>query len=82
MDAAVLYDFPHSMMNYILVIHNNLRVTSMKNNMITHFMMREAGIMVYDTPKIQVEKPTVNDHSIYFQETVLIIPLQLWRVLS
>ena len=38
--------------------------------------------MVNDTPKIQLENPTVEDHSIYFQETGLRIPLQLLGVFS
>ena len=45
-------------------------------------MMGEARVVVYDTPKIQVENPTVEDHSIYFQETGLRIPLQLWGIFS
>ena len=51
-DAAVQYDYPHSMMTYILVIRNNLQINSMTNNMIPPFMMQESEIMVYDTPKI------------------------------
>ena len=54
----------------------------MKNNLIPPFMMLEAGIMVYNTPKIQEKNPSFEDHSIYFQETRLRIPLQLWGVLS
>ena len=71
-DAAVQCNFPHSIMTYIPVIHNALYVTSMTNTTTPPFMIQEAGIMVYDTPKIQVENPTVEDHSIYFQETGLI----------
>ena len=33
-------------------------------------------------PKIQVENPTVDNYSIYFQERGLIIPLKLWGVFS
>ena len=44
--------------------------------------MGEAWIMVYDTPKIQVEDPMVEDHSIYFQDTGLRNTLQLWGVFS
>ena len=76
MDAAVQYNFPHSMMTYILVIWNALHVTSMMNNLISPFMMQEVGIMLYDTPKIKVENPMVEDHSIYFQETGFRIPLK------
>ena len=81
-DAEVQYYPPHSMMTYILVTRNALHVTSMKNNTTPPFMMREAGIMVYDTPKIQVENPTADDYYIYFQETGLRIPIQLWGVFS
>ena len=78
--ASVWYDCSHSMMTYILLIQNALYVTSITNSLIPPFMMQETGIIVYGTPKIQVENPTIEDHSIYFQETVLIIPLQLWGV--
>ena len=38
-DAAVQYNFPHSMMTYILFIRDSLHVTSMTNNLIPPFMM-------------------------------------------
>jgi hypothetical protein len=44
--------------------------------------MREAGIKVSDTPKMQVQDPTDNDHSIYFEETRFRIPMLLWGVFS
>ena len=50
-DAALQYNCPHSMMTYILVIHNALHVTSMTNNMTPPSMIQEAGIMVYNTPR-------------------------------
>ena len=45
-------------------------------------MIREEGIQVNDTPKIQVNDPTTSDHSIYFPETDFRIPLSLWGVFS
>jgi hypothetical protein len=54
----------------------------MKNNLIPPFVMREAGIGVYDTPKIQVAEPTTEDHSICFPETGFRIPLSLWGMFS
>jgi hypothetical protein len=45
-------------------------------------MMREAGIQVNDIPKIQVEDPGVDDHSIYFPEQKFWIHLTLWGVFS
>ena len=81
-DASVRYDFPHSMITYILVIRNALHVTSTTKNMILPVMMREVGVMVYDTPKIKVDNLTVKDHTIYFQDTGIRIPLQLWGIFS
>ena len=54
--------------SYILVLRNALHVPSMKNNLIPPFVMREAGIKVNDTPKIQTSNPTEEDHSIYFPD--------------
>ena len=34
------------------------------------------------TPKIQATDPTIEDHSIFFSEIGLRIPLSLWRLLS
>jgi hypothetical protein len=65
-DAAIQYDCPYDGQTYILVIQNVLHVPSMKNNLLPPFVMREAGIHVYDKPKIQVAEPTAEDHSICF----------------
>jgi hypothetical protein len=54
----------------------------MENNLIPPFIMREAGITVNDTPKIQVREPTVNDHAIIFEEDNFKIPLSLWGIFS
>jgi hypothetical protein len=82
-DAAVRYDSPYDTnKSYILVIRNALYVPSMDNNLIPPFMRREAGITVKDTPKIQMQDPTVEDHSIFFPETEFQIPLSLWGVFS
>ena len=81
-DAAIQYDCPYDRQSYILVIQNALHVPSMKNKLLPPFMMREAGIEVYDTPKIQRTEPTVQDHSICFPETGFRIPLSLWGIFS
>ena len=81
-DAALAYDCPYEMKTYVLLIRNALNVKSMNNNLIPPFIMREAGIDVRDTPKIHLESPTEKDHSIYFHENSLRIPLQLWGVFS
>ena len=81
-DAAVKYECPYSGSTYILVIRNALHVPSMTTNLIPPFMLREAGIVVNDTPKIQVDDPTADDHSIYFPETQFRIPMSLWGIFS
>jgi len=81
-DAAIRYDCPYDGRSYILVIRNALFVPSMKNNLIPPFVMREAGIRVNDTPKIQTDNPTEEDHSIHFPESDFRIPLSLWGVFS
>ena len=81
-DAAVRYDSPFDGRSYILVIRNALHVPAMSNNLIPPFAMREAGVKVCDTPKIQVENPTENNHAIVFPETGLRVPLLLWGVFS
>ena len=81
-DAAVRYDCPFTGKGYILVIRDGLYVPSMSNNLIPPFMMREAGIKVKDTPKIQEEDPTEDDHAITFIDTGFRIPLSLWGIFS
>ena len=74
-DADVRYDCPYDGKTYIFVLRNALHVPSMKNNLIPPFVMREAGIRVNDTPKIQTLDPTEEDHSIYFPDNDFRIPL-------
>jgi hypothetical protein len=81
-DAAVQYDCPYDGESYILVMWNTLYVPSMKNNLLPPFILRQAGIKLNDTPKIQVDAPTVEEHSIMFPETGFRIPLSLWGTFS
>jgi hypothetical protein len=81
-NAAIQYDCPYDGQTYILVKRNAFHVPSMKNNLMPPFVMREAGIQVHDTPKIQVAEPTTEDHSICFPETGFRIPLSLWGMFS
>ena len=81
-DAAVRYDCPYDGKVYILVIRGALHVPSMKHNLLPPFMMREAGVEVRDTPKIQLGDPTEEDHAITFPGTGFRIPLSLWGTFS
>jgi hypothetical protein len=81
-DAAVGFECPYNGKSYIFVLRNALHVPSMRNNLIPLFIMREAGIKVNDTAKIQTSNPTEEDHSIYFLDNNFQIPLSLWGVFS
>ena len=82
-DAAVRYDCPYNGKMYIFVLRNTFHVSSMKNNLIPPpFVMREAGIRVNDTSKIQTSDPTEEDHLIYFPDNDFRILLSLWGVFS
>jgi hypothetical protein len=55
-DTAVKYDQYGRV--YIMLIQNALYVPSMDHNLLPPFMMREAGVIVKDTPKIQLDSET------------------------
>jgi hypothetical protein len=67
---------------YILVIQNALYVSSMDYNLLPPFMLREAGVIVRDNPKILLDDLSDYDHALTFPETGFRIPLSLWRVFS
>jgi hypothetical protein len=81
-DAALLYECPYQGTVHILVIRNCLHVPTMVNNLIPPFIMREAGIVVNDRPKIHSDDPGVDDHSIFFPESEFRITLTLNGVFS
>ena len=54
----------------------------MSNNLLTPFMLREAGITITEVTKIHVSSSTEEHHSIMFQETNFQIPLSLYVTFS
>jgi hypothetical protein len=54
----------------------------MSHNLIPPFLLREAGVVVKDIPKMQVNDPTVSDHSVYFPRSDIRIPLALCGIFS
>ena len=81
-DACFAYDCPYRCKSYILVVRNALHVKSMEHNLIPPFIMREAGLTVNEVPKVQVQQPTIEDHSIYDENTDLRIALKLRGIFS
>ena len=82
-DGALAYDCPFTGETYILIVRNALYIKHLQNNLIPPFIMREGGVTVNDVPKIHVENPSVENHSIAFpDEADLRIPLYLSGIFS
>ena len=81
-DAVLAYDCPFTGLTYLLVARNALCVPSMNHNLIPPFIMQEAGLVVNETPKIHCDDPTVEDHSIFDEESGLRTPLTLNGIFS
>ena len=67
---------------FILVFHNALSFPSTEHNLVPNFILREAGLQVNDTPKIQVKYPKIHDHSIYFPSSDVRFTLSLNEIFS
>ena len=79
---------PYSMKTYLLSIRNALYVPSMTHNLIPPFIMREAGLVVNDVPRIHMkqEELTNETHCIVAREddvgVNLKVPLRLDGIFS
>lgn len=80
-DAVIQYDNPIDGSVILLVLQNALHVPSMDHNLVPPFMLRQAGVTVNDTPKIQLDEPTKEDHALILPGGYL-IPLSLHGVFS
>ena len=81
-DAAIKWTCPNTDVEYILLVMNALYVPANENNLIPPFLMREAGIVVNDVPKIHMDNPQVEDHILYFKDKDLRIPMSLDGIFS
>ena len=79
-DAAVAYNCPYTHKTSILLAHNAIHVPSMNRNLIPPFIFCESGALVHDMPKIHVNYPGVNDHSIFYPDSGIQIQLQMWVI--
>ena len=63
---------------YLLIMRNALYIPTMKHNLISSFILREADLYVDETPRFQLgSNATVNNHSIYDSVSGLCVHL-LW----
>ena len=76
-DALLAYDDEYSNETYLLMIRNAISVPEMDHHLLPPFMMRLAGISVDECPKFLAKNPSAENHSIYFPELKLRIPLCL-----
>ena len=81
-DGAIVYEEPYSGQPHILLIRNALYIPTMDINLIPPFIMREGGVIINETPKIQCDTPSTDDHCISFRNHDLTIPLQLHGIFS
>lgn len=81
-DCAIKYDCPYNDKCYIMILRNALYVPSMTNHLIAPFILQEAGNLVNNHPKLHLVTPTLDDHSIFFPDIDLRIPLSLHGIFS
>ena len=60
-DATMAYDCPYSMTTYILAVKNALHVPSMEHNLVPPFILREAGLVVNDVPKLHTKQDVLSN---------------------
>ena len=80
--AAVIYDCGVTGESHVLIINNALYIKDMVVNLIPPMMMRLAGLIVDECPKFLANSPSETNHSIYFEEHDLRIPLHLKGTIS
>ena len=81
-DAVIAYDFPHTYKTVLLVLRNALYIESMEHHLLPPFILREAGLIINETPKIQCEEAELEDHTILLPESNILIHLKLKGIFS
>lgn len=83
-DGAVAYDSPVTNKTYVLLFRNALYIPTLETNLIPPFIMREAGLIVNDIPRIHDPNPSDKSHSIMTdgRDSDLRISMSLWGIFS
>ena len=81
-DGIILHECEFTSQSFLLVIRNALHLPSMKNHLIPPFMMRLADLVVDECPKYLAQKPSLNNHTLYFENDDIRIPLSLRGIIS
>ena len=80
--ADFTYDCMMTGNSYVMILRNALCIPSIDVCLLHPIMMRLAGLEVDECPKFLSNKPTVNNHSIFFPDRNLRLPLTLDGVIS
>ena len=80
--AAIIYDCEYTGNSHIMIIHNALYFKNMEVNLIPPIIMRIAGLEVDECPKFLSKNPTESNHSIFFPDEDLRIPLLIEGIIS
>ena len=81
-DAAVAYECEFTEKLPIIVIRNGMYLKEMKHNLLSPFIMRLSGLEVNEQPKFMIRNPTTKQHSIYFKENDIRLPLAIKGIVS
>ena len=65
-----------------MVIRNGLHLREMKNNLLSTFIMRLAGLEVNEQPKFMTRNLTTKHHLIYFKGISIRLPLAIKGIVS
>ena len=81
-DVVIAYDCTYSGGIYLLVVINALCVPTIDINLIPPFVLIEAGLILSYRPRIHCKDLSVEYHSVFDEETGLIIPFTLNGIFS
>ena len=78
----MVYDCEVSRDSFVMIIRNALYLKQMETALIPPFMMRIAGIEIDECPKFLAKKPSIKNHSIYFPDEDIRIPMKIYGIIS
>jgi len=76
-DDAIANDDPICFVTYLLVMRNALLIPFLSHNFLSLILIREASLFFDKTPKLQSTELSLDNHTIYDEETGMRIHLQL-----
>ena len=81
-DAAIEYECEFTGKALIMIIRNELHLKEMKQNLLSPFITRLAGLEVNEQPKFMTRNPTTKHHSVCFKENDIRIHILIKGIVS